>query len=62
MKKYESPIAKIVEFEAVDVVALSLLPEFLITWGKNLKSVDIDGNEIEKAETSLENEYIDFYS
>ncbi|MBQ4151216.1 MAG: hypothetical protein IJC81_05385 [Clostridia bacterium] len=64
MKKYESPIAERVEFEAVDVVALSLVPAFLITWGKNLKSLSIDGEDVDAEDTSLlnpESDTPDFY-
>ena len=42
MIKYESPIAKVVEFEANDIVTVSV-PDVLVTWGGNIKTVNLDG-------------------
>ena len=41
MKKYISPVAKVVKFETVDIIAASTppdLPEVLNTWGDKIAS------------------------
>ncbi|MBQ8835882.1 MAG: hypothetical protein IJ002_00045 [Clostridia bacterium] len=53
MKKYETPFAKVIEFEPVDIIATSDTPEWLDIWGSLIGNVD------SKSETA---ETLDFYN
>jgi|GEM_PF-2876037 len=48
MKYYEAPTAERVDFEPVDVILISDLPDFLKTWGSLIRDVDVSGMNLYK--------------